>query len=58
MRPRAVIDKVAQAPEVIKVLLWKGLESSEVAMNIGNDGYLHKAGFPQANGCEGRDVWA
>jgi hypothetical protein len=34
MRSRPVIDEIAQAPEVIKALLWKGFEGSEIAVNI------------------------
>jgi hypothetical protein len=34
MRSGPVIDEIAQAPELIKALLWKGFEGSEIAVNI------------------------
>ena len=34
MRSRPVIDEIAQAPEVIKALLRKGFDGSEIAVNI------------------------
>ena len=53
VRSRAVIDQIAQTPEVIEALLWKGFQGSEIAVNIRNDGYLHEPEFPFVEECEG-----
>jgi hypothetical protein len=55
VRSRAVIDKVAQAPELIEALLGEGFEGSEIAVNIRDDGYLHETEL-RANECEGGEI--
>ena len=47
MRAWAIVDKIAQAPELVIALFREGFERDEIGMNIRNDGYLH--GTPTFN---------
>jgi len=43
MRSWAIVDKIAQAPELVIALFREGFERDEVRVDIRNDGYLHEA---------------
>jgi len=37
-----IVHQVSDAPKLVVILFGKCIQSSEIGMNIGNDGYLHE----------------
>ena len=48
MRIRAVVDQIADAPQLVEIALWQCIQGREVAMNIGDDDDLQDSSIPCA----------